>query len=80
MWIYKQLGDDVDIVMKNLIENSKTLFFQTAGKESSGRMRIQKLSSKEDIYEYLVLLSGSKKVTFVRTTLLHGMRHLFKIG
>jgi len=80
MWLYKQLGDEVDIVMKRLIESSNTLFFQTAGKESSGRMRIKKFKSKEDIYNYLVSLSGSKKVTFIRSTKMHGLRHLFKIG
>jgi len=79
MWIYKQLSDGVDTVMKNLIESSKTLFFQTAGSESSGRMRIKKFASKDDIYNYLINLT-QKKVTFIRSTKMHGLRHLFKIG
>ncbi len=81
MWIYKQLGDKVDIVISNLIKSCKTLFFQTAGSESDGMYTVNSLKSKKDIEDYLKKLSGKKKVTFIKTTNQHGgSRHLFRIG
>jgi serine/threonine protein kinase len=80
MWLYKQFGNNVDLIMKKLIENSKEMFFQTAGLESNGKFLVKKFTSKEVIKEYLNSLTN-KKVSFIRTTNKHGgSRHLFKIG
>lgn len=79
MWLYKQFGNKVDIIIKNLISNCKEMFFQTAGSESNGKFLINDLQSKEKIYDYLKNL-GSNKVEFIRSTKEHGgLRHLFKV-
>jgi hypothetical protein len=80
MWLHKQFGDKVDIIMSNLFKNCKTVFFQTAGAESEGMYKVENLKSKKDIENYLKSLA-KKKITFIRTTKYHGgLRHLFKIG
>ncbi|MFH1482483.1 MAG: hypothetical protein ABIE46_03115 [Patescibacteria group bacterium] len=80
MWLYKQLGDKVDIVMSNLFKSCKTIFFQTAGAESAGMFKVEKLKSKSDIENYLKNLT-KKKITFIKSTNKHGgIRHLYKIG
>lgn len=79
MWLEKQLGKKVDIVISNLIKHSKEMFFQTAGAESSGMYLVKDLKSKEDIQKYLERLGG-KKVTFIDTSKRGGIRYLFKIG
>lgn len=79
MWLYKQLNEKVDIVMNNMINNSKELFFQTAGAESHGMFLVNELNSKEKIYEYLMSFKPDK-VEFIRSTENHGgIRHLFKV-
>ena len=79
MWLEKQLGKKVDLVISNLINHSKQMFFQTAGAESAGKYLVKWLKSKEDIQEYLERLGG-KKVTFIDTSKRGGLRYLFKIG
>jgi serine/threonine protein kinase len=79
MWLYKQFGDDVDLIMKNMLLNCNQMFFQTAGLESNGKFLVKKFTSKEIIKEYLEGLT-SKKVFFIRSTKKHGgLRHLFKV-
>ncbi len=79
MWLEKQLGKKADIVIANLIEHSKEMFFQTAGAESSGMYLVKNLRSKEDIKKYLERLGG-KEVTFIGTSESYGIRYLFKIS
>lgn len=80
MWLYKQLGKSSDIVLSNLIKNSRQLFFQTAGLESNGMFLDKRMKNKETIKKYLEDV-GKKEVTFIHTTNMHGgKRHLFKVG
>ncbi len=79
MWLEKQLGKKVDIVMSNLIKNSKEMFFQTASAESSGMYLVKDLKSEQSVKEYLERLGG-EKVTLIDTSKRGGKRYLFKIG
>jgi hypothetical protein len=80
MWLYKQLGPrKTNLVMTNLINNCKELFFQTSGAESAGMYIVKDLKSKEDIEKYLYSLGG-REVKLIRSTDIHkGIRHLFKV-
>ena len=78
MWMEKQLGKGVDVIISNLIKHSREMFFQTAGAESSGMYLVKDLKSKEDIQKYLERL-GEKRVTFIDTSKRGGKRYLFKI-
>ena len=78
MWLEKQLGKEVDMVISNLIKHSKEMFFQTAGAESSGMYLVKDLKSKKEIKSYLEKLGG-EKVTFIDTSKRGGKRYLFKI-
>jgi len=78
MWLEKQFGKNVDKIIMNLTANNKEMFFQTAGKESSGMYTVKSLKTKESIKIYLEKL-GRKKVEFIRSTEKHGgKRHLFR--
>lgn len=79
MWLEKQLGKKVDMVVSNLIKHSKEMFFQTAGADNAGMYVVKSLKSKQDVQEYLERLGG-KRVTFLDTSKRGGKRHLFKIG
>jgi len=79
MWLHKIYDNKCDTIIKNLINSSKEMFFQTAGLESNGMYLVKELTSKEVIKDYLLNL-GSKNVDFIRSTNYHGgLRHLFKI-
>jgi hypothetical protein len=79
MWLHKAYGNKCDIIIKNLINSSKEMFFQTAGAESQGMYTVKSLKSKNEIRDYLINLGG-KNVDFIRSTKYHGgLRHLFKI-
>jgi hypothetical protein len=80
MWLHKQFGDGIDLIIKNILDNCNQMFFQTAGAESNGKYIVKKFISKEVIKEYLEGLT-TKKVSFIRSTKKHGgLRHLFKVG
>ena len=79
MWLEKQLGKKVDVVISNLIKHSREMFFQTAGAESSGIYLVKGLRSEKEIKEYLEMLGG-KKVVCIGTSKRGGVRYLFKIG
>ncbi len=79
MWLEKQFGKGVDVIISNLIKHSKEMFFQTAGAESAGIYLVKWLKSKQDIKEYLERLGG-KRVEFISQSKRGGKRYLFKIG
>jgi tRNA A-37 threonylcarbamoyl transferase component Bud32 len=79
MWFEKKYGKKSDIIISNLIENSKEMFFQTAGKESSGIYKVDWLKTKDDIKKYLEDLGG-KNVEYIDKSKRGGKRYLFKIG
>jgi serine/threonine protein kinase len=80
MWLVKQNGKDgANTIMRNLISNSKLMFFQTTGKDAS-KYIVDWLKNKDDIEKYLYSL-GAKRVKFIRTTHIHKAdRHLFCIS
>jgi len=79
MWLRKQFGLGADKLVSNMITSSNEMFFQTAGKESSGMWTDKSLGSKEGIKKYLNKL-GESKVDFIRSTGRHGgQRHLFRV-
>lgn len=81
MWLHKKFGQKCDIIIKNLINSSKEMFFQTAGAESQGMYLVKSLTSKSIIHNYLYSMNESKKIEFIRSTKYHGgLRHLFKIS
>ena len=76
MWLVKQFGrDESDTIMRNLIKNTKVLFFQTASRKSNGKYRVKWLNDKYDIENYLRDMGG-KNVIFLKTL---RRRHLFKV-
>lgn len=79
MWLEKEFGRETDIIISNLIKNSREMFFQTASAESAGMYLVTWLKSKECIKEYLENL-GKKKVEFIDQSKRGGKRYLFKIG
>jgi serine/threonine protein kinase len=79
MWLEKQFGKKVNVLVSNLIKHSKEMFFQTCHAESSGMYKVSWLKSKDDIQKYLEDL-GDKKVTYLDDSKRGGKRFLFKIG
>jgi len=76
MWLEKEFGrEGSNLIISNLIKNSKEMFFQTAGRESGGQYRVKWLKNKEIIKNYLHDMGGNE-VTFIGTL---KKRHLFKV-
>jgi hypothetical protein len=68
MWIYKQIGKKKTLeAVKNVIANTKYMFFQTAGGYSKGRYKIEEYTNKEDI-KNMLLSCGAKSVKFIAMT------------
>lgn len=68
MWVYKQIGRERTLkAVKNVINNSKYMFFQTAGGYSKGRYKVEEYKSKDDIRNML-LSCGAKSVEFIAMT------------
>lgn len=78
MWIHKQLGEkQTNELMLKIAQNCKYMFFQTAGKESSGTYIVENLTNQKDI-ENMLLSVGFKEYKKIYDTNLHGgIRHLF---
>ena len=79
-WIDKEIGRErATQALKKVIKNSKLLFFQASGIESSGTAIVNYLRNKDQIISFLESLGG--KVEFLHSTTKHGgVRHLFKVS
>ena len=78
-WIDKEIGKERALqCLANVIQDSKMVFFQPAGKESAGTATVEHFKNKAATMEYIRAAGG--KPEFIRTTMKHGgKRHLFKI-
>ena len=67
MWVYKQTGRERTLnAMKNIINNSKYLFFQTAGAYSSSIYNVEEYKNSNDI-EKMLRSCGPKDVKYLDT-------------
>lgn len=67
MWVYKQIGKERTLqAMKNIINNSKYLFFQTAGAYSSSIYNVMEYKHAGDV-EAMLLSCGPKSVKHLDT-------------
>jgi hypothetical protein len=67
MWVYKQTGRERTLnAMKNIINNSKYLFFQTAGAYSSSIYNVEEYKNANDV-EKMLRSCGPKDVKYLDT-------------
>lgn len=67
MWVYKQTGRERTLnAMKNIINNTKYLFFQTAGAYSSSIFNVEEYKNSNDV-KNMLLSCGPKDVTHLDT-------------
>ena len=80
MWLQERIGKEkTNQLLRKLIQGSKELYFQTAGRESFGRVTIKELSNKDIISDFLYNL-GASQVSPIHITKLKGRkRYLFKV-
>ena len=67
MWVYKQTGKERTLnAMKNIINNTKYLFFQTAGAYSSSIYNVEEYKNSNDV-KNMLLSCGPKDVKHLDT-------------
>ena len=73
MWVYKQLGKDRALeAVRNVIKNSKCLFFQTAGDYSSSIYKVTEYKNAEDV-KAMLISAGARSVKQLKTFIgMHG--------